>query len=778
MQNDVVFLEDFEENDAIKLEPYEWHHLCVIYSDVKLFIYFNENVFEIISEESHRPLKLNENVTVSIGGDNIVNMAFSGIIADVRLYPKVINAREFDKISKFVDIDSDYSTIPEYLNENIQAFVPNNSYMINGPTKLLYFMMDISYLLMKKTDTFITVFNQKYSCSATIDICEKFGGYIPHYEDINSLSSLSILVKNYISATNIKFNNFWIIHNSTIRKVCRKAVFNEIESTINILSFRDDRYQQIPALCVLLKKTIYYLKASDKNYNMIAIPNSNHVFENIKESTRLYWSSVYSKAIFINLKYNVTIEEVSVPEGPSFIMGRSQWILTDISQSKEWLIFSVCVDGEFTCSPGNCINMSLVCDYQKDCSDGSDEEFCDVGVRPPRFYEKRLAPVANKTDKVAVALNVTLNRVDVINMNENLIVLNLKIRASWSDRRLKFKNLVDNQSMYVHSKIVEKVWNPRITIIQSVSNDKTVFHLDTSPGNLLALKTDSGTLTVYDGYEVFLYEGQDVRLTHEKTESVKINCRMELYLYPFDTQICNLSFVIEGIIHSDVKWDKFPVIKIKDGEGDLALYSDLKFYFHDYQPQEEAQLNAILSYNRKNGAYVFNTFLPCLILELIGILTLLMPSHDYQDRVSVTLSCLIVMSALFTQVSTSLPTSADPKLIDVWMFTHVALLFVVFLVHIIVIYIHSQSNSSSEGRPTYSRPDVKYSSDIIKMKNKIKVMSPVDSVSINKELQNLSWKTHWPLYIKVDLIGLTFCTCFYIIFLCFFFYSITRTRKN
>ncbi|MCL4144127.1 UNVERIFIED_CONTAM: hypothetical protein GTU68_064801 [Idotea baltica] len=124
---------------------------------------------------------------------------------------------------------------------------------------------------------------------------------------------------------------------------------------------------------------------------------------------------------------------------------------------------------------------------------------------------------------------------------------------------------------------------------------------------------------------------------------------------------------------------------------------------------------------RKNGAYILTTFLPCFILEIIGLLTLVLPFDDYQDRVTVTLSCLIVMSTLFAQTSSSLPASADPKLIDIWMFIHISLLFLVFIVHVGVIYIHKRSNHLSQEKklPT---DQVSYYSPIEKIQMNSKVM--------------------------------------------------------
>ena len=59
--------------------------------------------------------------------------------------------------------------------------------------------------------------------------------------------------------------------------------------------------------------------------------------------------------------------------------------------------------------------------------------------------------------------------------------------------------------------------------------------------------------------------------------------------------------------------------------------------------------------SRKYGAFHFNTFVPCIILEIIGFLSFLIPYDNYSDRIAVTLSCLIVMACLFTTVSQNIP---------------------------------------------------------------------------------------------------------------------------
>ena len=48
--------------------------------------------------------------------------------------------------------------------------------------------------------------------------------------------------------------------------------------------------------------------------------------------------------------------------------------------------------------------------------------------------------------------------------------------------------------------------------------------------------------------------------------------------------------------------------------------------------------------------YVSSTYVPTFLLILIGVFTFFFPLHDFNDRIMVSLTSLLVLAALFTQV--------------------------------------------------------------------------------------------------------------------------------
>ena len=53
----------------------------------------------------------------------------------------------------------------------------------------------------------------------------------------------------------------------------------------------------------------------------------------------------------------------------------------------------------------------------------------------------------------------------------------------------------------------------------------------------------------------------------------------------------------------------------------------------------------------------------------------------YRDRIMVTVSCLIVIATLFSQMTSNMPPSAQPKAVDIFFFFYICRMFLVCLNH-------------------------------------------------------------------------------------------------
>ena len=84
--------------------------------------------------------------------------------------------------------------------------------------------------------------------------------------------------------------------------------------------------------------------------------------------------------------------------------------------------------------------MRQICNIERDCEDGSDEVFCEVGNKPPVEYNKRIAPSVNSNGTLKVRLDFKLNRIAHIgNFSRRILIVRTSkgIKAFKNSENLK-----------------------------------------------------------------------------------------------------------------------------------------------------------------------------------------------------------------------------------------------------------------------------------------------------------------------------------------------------
>ncbi|XP_042873641.1 ligand-gated ion channel 50-like [Penaeus japonicus] len=82
--------------------------------------------------------------------------------------------------------------------------------------------------------------------------------------------------------------------------------------------------------------------------------------------------------------------------------------------------------------------------------------------------------------------------------------------------------------------------------------------------------------------------------------------------------------------------------------------------------------------------YIGNIFLPSLLFVIICYTTLYFDLADFEDRIMVSLTSLLVLSTFFNQVSQTIPRTAYLKLIDVWFLALICQQFFIILSLVLV----------------------------------------------------------------------------------------------
>ncbi|ROT81978.1 hypothetical protein C7M84_024864 [Penaeus vannamei] len=85
---------------------------------------------------------------------------------------------------------------------------------------------------------------------------------------------------------------------------------------------------------------------------------------------------------------------------------------------------------------------------------------------------------------------------------------------------------------------------------------------------------------------------------------------------------------------------------------------------------------------------ILTIFIPTTVINIISYATFFFKWYDFQNRIMVSLTSLLVLMTLFSQVADTLPRTSYFKLVDIWFFFSIIYTFLVIMQHTVVEYFH------------------------------------------------------------------------------------------
>ncbi|XP_069167001.1 glycine receptor subunit beta-type 4-like [Procambarus clarkii] len=178
------------------------------------------------------------------------------------------------------------------------------------------------------------------------------------------------------------------------------------------------------------------------------------------------------------------------------------------------------------------------------------------------------------------------------------------------------------------------------------------------------------------------FDGWEQPLKYEMKFRMTIPCNFKLHRYPFGSHVCPGTFyVLNGGQPTMVFQSVSSSNTVEyNGTHDLLEYKLLDI---TYDNDEE---NIVLKLHLKSlyDYHVLNSFVPSAIVFLISLTTLFFPLNNFNERIMVSLTVLVVLAALFTQASGASVKTPYFKLLDVWYTSLVALCFSAVVINTIV----------------------------------------------------------------------------------------------
>ncbi|XP_068202881.1 uncharacterized protein [Palaemon carinicauda] len=349
-------------------------------------------------------------------------------------------------------------------------------------------------------------------------------------------------------------------------------------------------------------------------------------------------------------------------------------------EKKTNILLTSCDSAQYTCNDGSCIKKDARCDLSVDCADESDEMNCNVIQLPPG-YSAKIPPPSYLSEALPVYVSFNITSIKEFDLVSFTIGVDMLITTRWEDRRLKYKNL---RASYRANQVemVDSVWTPKLKYRDgTLSSAEFYVH-----SQAIYIKRLTGPLPDDDTtiFEDTLYGGIGNTLTMEQENSFRLKCYFHLQMYPFDRQICSIEFILH-----ELTTDLGVLVKKGDGvvftgQRRLLEYSLLSEIYSNFTRDSVSYVKVIMEFRNLFGYYIGNTFIPTLMLVLICYGCFWFDLTDFQDRIMVSLTALLVLATFFSQISQSIPRTSYLKLIDVWF---LALITEVFAIIVSLVFI-------------------------------------------------------------------------------------------
>ncbi|XP_068203826.1 uncharacterized protein [Palaemon carinicauda] len=406
-----------------------------------------------------------------------------------------------------------------------------------------------------------------------------------------------------------------------------------------------------------------------------------------------YFRGYYSMMIYysgnkdwflINANTNTTLASLSFSRPSQYPIGRHTWqvqspFCTNLVGDSVVLGLSICTTQQFMCTDGSCVHRSVRCNLLDDCLDRSDEENCTLVVLSDMYQNYKPPPGQAFGIPLKIAPEVNLVRFSQIDDLNLAFSLEIEVALVWIDRNVRFNNLKSEEGKnQLSEEEVEAIWTPRIEF------------LNINDGRLQLLKSGVYARQVGDpDPPVFtdvtmdtIYQPKSSRLVQRQQYYASFNCQFYLFSYPFDTQTCQ---IIIKLASADRK--------VIDLENATVTYSGLR-YLSKYEVKNMnillvptggyAVMEVTFDLERRYSLLVLTVFLPTFLLLGIGYGTLYIKPKDFDVRSMMSLTTLLVLYTMFDQVSSNLPDTAYIKMVDLWFFFCIFVIFSINLVHIAV----------------------------------------------------------------------------------------------
>ena len=246
-------------------------------------------------------------------------------------------------------------------------------------------------------------------------------------------------------------------------------------------------------------------------------------------------------------------------------------------------------------------------------------------------YDTRIRPTTNQSKAVVVSVHFSLtNILDFQTASQKFDVLGNYLFA-WTDEFLRW-NVSDYSGVSVMKIPQSQVWTPTIIISKIYDGESKVGHV-----------SDRVAVT-WDGSVTWQPEG-----------TYHIICEVQITFYPFDQQICVLTFYVsdESLYEVELVEDTYGGVRT-DKFTENSEWKLLEVYVEREIEYGAYIMNVNIALGRRYEFILFTVIAPLIILSVLNLCVFLVPIES-EEKGSFSVTIFLSYGVFVSEISSSLP---------------------------------------------------------------------------------------------------------------------------
>ncbi|XP_018010047.1 uncharacterized protein LOC108667524 [Hyalella azteca] len=377
---------------------------------------------------------------------------------------------------------------------------------------------------------------------------------------------------------------------------------------------------------------------------------------------------------------------------------RSIWACGEANST---LAFSSCHSQTFSCTSGACLPNHFRCDGITQCGDKSDEDECTFIVKDAGYNNLVMPPPLKDDDVVRIRYFFIVYSIAPIQTSNFYADVDLTFGVHWKDPRLTVWNPIQYKNIEC-----KDIWSPKYIAADGHPQGHWVsVPEENTDGCMVDLYSDIPPIeSVDDPYMGRHLNGSSFELVYSLTGIFRIPCQFNLRKYPFGDQKCELNIWVDATEFRQIVYERFadqPEEDVKfSGRNDVREYWVSRTWRKEVNDNHSVSL--IIELQSLYGYHVLNSYFTSLLIVLISFSTAIFRVEDFNERIMVSLTALLVLTALLTQANSSSVQTSYLKLLDVWYAALIAFSFMTVLANTILNFYHHKLISDNErGKKSY-----------------------------------------------------------------------------